>query len=169
MIAFICAHCWAPTHSGHICLDGGTRLTCGACGKKTVVDLITPDDYVTLNDWRVRARAYAREGYQLAERLINIENELAGERKGRALLAKATDRINDLESQIQSAETRAALYQTNSSALAGAQARAEQLRTAIEACLYNDGHLPGCLGGKFDDPALCHVACQRLRAVLEEK
>ena len=39
-----------------------------------------------------------------------------------------------------------------------------KLRREIEAALYNDGHLPGCLAARLADERLCHAACRRLRA-----
>ena len=45
-LVFICAHCKNTSHSGEDTIDNGTSLTCNKCGKKTVVELFTPEAYV---------------------------------------------------------------------------------------------------------------------------
>ena len=70
------------------------------------------------------------------------ELALAEERKGRALLARATDRINELESEI------------------------ARMRTAIFSTLYNDGHMANCTAPTLHDDRQCHAVCRRLRSAL---
>lgn len=46
MIFFVCSHCGALADTPSPSLDSGTELICNACGKVTVVLLLTPAEYV---------------------------------------------------------------------------------------------------------------------------